>query len=170
MSDYTPLFTYIYIYIYIVIHKQTDCFVLLELVSVANQVWRSKPGSKPIQLYVRLSLRPLGQQAYHVGWENFKVLCSNSSSSRLFTFLYPIGYQRAQSFRRALHYASGHRKFLRQSAQPPWGSVYIYMYVYIYIYIYIYTKELWKINRYIYIYIYLCFYDGWLIYIYILIC
>ena len=43
----------------------------------------------------------------------------------MFTFLYPIGYQSAQFFRRALHYASGGLKFLRQSAQPPWGSVYI---------------------------------------------
>ena len=37
---------------------------------------------------------------------------------RLFTFLYPISYQSAQFFRRALHYASGSRQFLRQSAQP----------------------------------------------------
>ena len=50
---------------------------------------------------------------------------NSSSSVRLLTFLYPIGYQRAQFFRRGLHYASGDRKFLRQSAQPPWGSVYI---------------------------------------------
>ena len=58
---------YIYIYIYIYCHPETDCFVLSELFSVARHVGRSKPGSKPIQLYVRLSLRPLGQQAYHVG-------------------------------------------------------------------------------------------------------
>ena len=57
--------------------------------------------------------------------EIFKVLCNNSSSVRLFTFVYPIGYQSAQFFRRALHYANSGRKFLRQSAQPPWGSVYI---------------------------------------------
>ena len=115
---------YIYIYIYIYCHPQTDCFVLSELFSVVRYVGRSKPGSKPTQLYVRLSLRPLGQQAYHV-WlrELLRYLCSNSSC-RLFTFLYPIGYQSAQFFRRALHYASGGRKFLHQSAQPP----YIYIY------------------------------------------
>ena len=56
----------LYLYIYIYCHPQTDCFVLSELFSVARHVGRSKPGSKPIQLYVRLSLRPLGQQAYHV--------------------------------------------------------------------------------------------------------
>ena len=56
-----------------------------------------------------------------------KVLCSNSSSSsvRLFTFLYPIGYQSAQFFRRALHYASSGRQFLHQNAQPLWRSLYI---------------------------------------------
>ena len=37
---------------------------------------------------------------------------------------YPIGYQSAQFFRRALHYASGGRQFLRQRPQPPWGSIY----------------------------------------------
>ena len=73
------------IYIYIYCHLQTDCFVLSELFSVARLAGRSKPGSKPIQLYVRLSLRPLGQQAYHV----LRYLCSNSSSVRLFPFLIP---------------------------------------------------------------------------------
>ena len=58
---------YIYIYIYIYCHPQTDCFVLSELFSVARHAGRSMPGSKPIQLYVRLSLRPLGQQADHIG-------------------------------------------------------------------------------------------------------
>ena len=79
-------------------HPQTGCFILSELFSVARHVGRSKLGSKPIQLYVRLSLRLLGQQAYHV-WlrELLRYLCSNSSS-RLFTFLYPIGYQSAQFF------------------------------------------------------------------------
>ena len=105
-------------------HLLRDCFVLSEFFSMARHVGRSKPGSKPIQLYVRLSLRPLGQQAYHVWLREFlRYLCSNSSV-RLFTFLYPIGYQSTQFFRRPLHYASGGRKFLHQSAQPPWGSVY----------------------------------------------
>ena len=48
-------------------HPQTDCFVLSELFSVARHAVRSKPGSKPVQIYARLSLRPLGQQADHVG-------------------------------------------------------------------------------------------------------
>ena len=55
------------VYIYIYCHPQTDCFVLSELFSVARHAGRSKPGSKPVQLYVRLSFRPLGHQADHFG-------------------------------------------------------------------------------------------------------
>ena len=50
-------------------------------------------------------------------------LCSNSSSVRLFTFLYPISYHSVQFFRRALHYVSGGRQFLHRMLNPPWGSV-----------------------------------------------
>ena len=57
----------IQIYIYIYSHPQTDCFVLSELFSVARHAGRSKPGSKPVQLYVRLCFRPLVHQADHVG-------------------------------------------------------------------------------------------------------
>ena len=57
---------YIYIYIYIYCHPQTDRFVVSQLFSVARQVGYLKLGSKPSQLYVRLSIRPLGQQAYHI--------------------------------------------------------------------------------------------------------
>ena len=56
----------LHLFRHIYCHPQTDCFFLSELFSVARHVGRSKPGSKPIQLYVRLSLKPLGQQAYHV--------------------------------------------------------------------------------------------------------
>ena len=45
--------------LYIYCHPPTDCFVLSELFSVARQVGRSEPGSKPIQHYARLSLRLL---------------------------------------------------------------------------------------------------------------
>ena len=43
-------------YIYIYCHPQTNCFVLSELFSVARHAGRSIPGSKPVRLYVRLSL------------------------------------------------------------------------------------------------------------------
>ena len=52
----------VYIYIYIVIH----CFVVLQLFNLARHVGCSKLGTKPAQLYVRLSIRSLDQQAYHV--------------------------------------------------------------------------------------------------------
>ena len=38
-----------------------------QLFSVARHVGRLKLGSKPSQLYVRLSIRPHGLQVYHVG-------------------------------------------------------------------------------------------------------
>ena len=60
-------YIYIYIYIYICCHPQTGCFVVSQLFSVARHVGRLKLGSTPVQLYVRLSIRPHGQQAYHVG-------------------------------------------------------------------------------------------------------
>ena len=142
--------SYIYIYIYIYCHLQTDWFVVSQVFSVARHVGRLKLGSEPAKLYVRLSIKPLGQQAYHVGLGNCKVLCSNSSSSssvRMFTFL--TGYQNAQFGRRALHYTSGSRTFLRQRAQPPRGSVRIYIYIYIYIYIkfinWLNRNNLWEI-------------------------
>ena len=57
---------------------------------------------------------------------NFKVFLflETAAAAFVYIFLYPIGYQSAQFFRRALHYASGGRQFLRQRAQPPWGSIY----------------------------------------------
>ena len=149
LNTHTHTHTHTHIYIYC--HPQTDCFILSEFFyqnSVARHVGRLKPGSKPVQLYVRLTLRPLDQQVYHDGLGNYKVLYRNSSSSIcLFIFLYPTSYQSAQFFQRALHYASS---ILRQSAQLPWGEriychpqIYIYIYIYklIYIYIYIYIYE-----------------------------
>ena len=83
----TKILIYIYVYIYIYCHPQTDCFIVSQLFSVARLVGCLKLGSKPTQLYIRLSISPLGQQAYHVWLGNYKVLCRNSRSSvRLFTF------------------------------------------------------------------------------------
>ena len=47
--------------------------------------------------------------------------------------LYFTGYQSTQFVRRALHYASGSRKFLCQSAQSLWWSVSIRSYLSIYL-------------------------------------
>ena len=43
-----------------------DCFVVSQLFSVARHVGRVKLGSKPAQLYFKLSIIPLSQQANHV--------------------------------------------------------------------------------------------------------
>ena len=43
-----------------------------------------------------------------------------AAAAFVYIFLYPIGYQSAQFFRRALHYASSGRQ------------LYIYIYIYIY--------------------------------------
>ena len=53
-------------YIYTYRHPQTDCFVVSQLFSVARHVRRLKLGLKPAQLYVRLSIILLSQQANHV--------------------------------------------------------------------------------------------------------
>ena len=77
----------LYIYIYIYCHPQTDCFLVSQLFIVAKHVRRFKLGSKPVQLYVRLSIRPLGQKSVPRWLRNYKVLCNNSIHSvRLFTF------------------------------------------------------------------------------------
>ena len=61
-------YDYIYIYIYIYMSSTDSLFCSI---SVARHAERSKPGSKPVQLYVRLSFRPLGHQADHIGLGNF---------------------------------------------------------------------------------------------------
>ena len=58
---------YIHTHTYIYCHPQTDCFIVSQLFSVARHVGCLKLESKPTQLYVRLSIRPLGQRAYHIG-------------------------------------------------------------------------------------------------------
>ena len=135
---------YIYIYIYIYCHPQTDCSVVSQLFGMAIHAGHLQMGSKPSQIYVRLCIIPLSQQANHVSSEIIRhyileFFCLHFSLT---------GYQSAQFIRRALHYASGSRKFLRQSAQHPRGRVYIYIPTCKYIYIYIY------IEIYIYIYIF----------------
>ena len=56
----------IYIHTHIYSHPQTHCFVESRLFSLARHLERLKMGSKPAQLYVRLSIRPLCQQVYHI--------------------------------------------------------------------------------------------------------
>ena len=100
---------YIYIYIYIHCHPQTDCFVVSQLFSVATHVGRLNLGSKPAQIYVRLRIITFSQQANHV----ISGIIRHCGVAFVCLHLYLIGYQSAQFVRRALHYVSGSRKFLR---------------------------------------------------------
>ena len=81
--------TAIYIYIYIYILSSTDCFFVSQLFSVARHVGHLKLGSKPAQLYVRLSIKPLGQQAYHVS----KGIIRYSVTAAAFVCLHFIPYR-----------------------------------------------------------------------------
>ena len=114
---------HIYIYTHIYCHPQTHCFIVSQLISVARTRRMLKLGSKPTQLYVRLSIRPLDQQAYHVGLEIIRYYVATAAA--VFVCLHFLSYQSSQFVRIALHYVRGSCKFLRQSAQPPWRSVHI---------------------------------------------
>ena len=149
---HTHTHIYIYIYIYIYILSSTDCFVLSELFSVARQVGRSKPGSKPIQLYDRLSLRSLGQQAYLV-WlrELLRYLCSNSNAKGFKNFLNTgLNYHKCFLLdviviKKNENSINVHLFFNRDGGKK---SMYISESIYIYIYI--------SIKSYIYIHAYVC--------------
>ena len=129
---HTHTHTQIYIYIYIYSHPQTDCFVVSQLFSVARHVGRLKLRSKPAYLYVRHSIRPLGQQAYQVSLGNYKVLCSNSSSGvRLFTFYNLSDTRVLNSFEELC--------IMRAAAENSFARV---LNLSIYLYIYLYMIEL----------------------------
>ena len=53
-------------------HPLTDCFVVSQHLSVSRKVGRLKLGLNPAQLYVRLSIIPLSQQANHIRLEIIK--------------------------------------------------------------------------------------------------
>ena len=122
---------YIYIYIYIYCHPQTDCFVLSELFSVARHVGRSKPRSKPFQIYVRLSLRPLGQQAYHVWLREFLRYYVVTAAAVCFHFYTLSATRVLNSFEElCIMRAATENSFTR--VLNPHGGVYIYIYIYMY--------------------------------------
>ena len=60
------IYVCLYVYIYIYCHPQPDCFVGLQLISVARHAGRFKPGSKPTQLYVGLNILPNSHQAIYI--------------------------------------------------------------------------------------------------------
>ena len=123
--------TYTHTHIYC--HPQTDCFVLSELCNVARHVGCSKPGSKPIQLFVRLSLRPLGQQAYQV-WPREFLRYYVVTAAAVCLYFYTLSATRLlNSFEElCIMPAAAENSFTRVLNHH--GGAYIYIYVYIYIY------------------------------------
>ena len=82
-------YIYIYIYIYIYSHPQTNCFVLSELFSVARHAGRSKPWSKPVQLWtVFQTTRPPSGPRWLRGFWGIFFIFRNSSSSLCLHFFY----------------------------------------------------------------------------------
>ena len=102
----------IYMYTYIYCHPQTVSFVVSQLFCVVIHVGRLKLRSKPAQLYIRLSIIELSQQVNHIS----SGIIRHFVVSFIFWHFCLSRYQ---------HHASGSCKFLRQNAQPLWGSIYI---------------------------------------------
>ena len=149
-------YIYIYIYIYIYSHPQTDCFVVSQLFRVARHVGCSKLGSKPIQRYVRLNIRLLSQQAYHVGLGNYKVLCSNSSI-RLFTFI-PYRIPECSIRSKSFALCEWQLKIPSPECSTPMENI---VCLFLCVYIYLWCTFVFFVSEYIYIYIYnvyLCIY------------
>ena len=118
----------LYIYIYIVIHRQTVSFYQNSSVWLDTQDARSRdrnPSNFTLDWFSDHSATKRTTLAKGILRYLFIYLfLETAAAAFVYIFLYPIGYQSAQFFRRALHYARGGRQFLRQRAQPPWGSIY----------------------------------------------
>ena len=128
------------IYIYIVNHRQTASFYQNSSVWLDTQDARSRdrnPSNFTLDCVSdhsstkRTTLtKGILRYFYLFIYLFYFFFFFETAAAFVYILLYPIGYQRAQFFRRALHYASGGRQFLRQGAQPPWGSIYtIYIYI-----------------------------------------
>ena len=85
------IYIYIYICMYVCILSSTDCLVVSQPFSVARHVGCLKLGSKSTQLYARLSIRPFGQQAYHIGKGIIRYFVATAVA--MFVCLHFIPYQ-----------------------------------------------------------------------------
>ena len=118
---------YPYICVYIVIHRKTVSFYQNSSVWLDTQDARSRDRN-PSNFTLDCVPDNSSTKRTTLVKGNFKVFLflETAAAFVLHFFKYPIGYQSGQFFRRALHYASGGRQFLRQRAQPPWGSMCVY--------------------------------------------
>ena len=108
--------------IYIVIHRQIVSFY--QNSSVWLDTWDARSRDRnPFNFTFDSVLDRSANKRTTLAQGIFKVLCSNSSSVRSFTFLYPIGDQSAQFFRRALHYEeSCENKIIQNLINWSWNS------------------------------------------------
>ena len=100
------VYIYIYIYIYICSHPQ--------LFSVARHVGHLKLGLKPTQLYVRLCIRPLSQQVYHIVKGIIRYYVATAAAA--FVCLHFVPYQIPRGVMvKAMHCGIVVREFVLQS-------------------------------------------------------
>ena len=114
-----------YIYIYIVIHRQTASFYQNSSVWLDTQDARSR-NRNPSNFTIDKGFRPHNhkQTTLAKGIFRYFMFSKQQQLQPLFTFNHALSASRElNSFRKALHYANGGRQFLRQRAQPAWGSI-----------------------------------------------
>ena len=138
------LHTHTHIYIYIYSHPQTDCFVQSEHFSVASHVGRSKPGSKSFQLYVRLCLRPLGQQAYRIWLREFLRYYVITAAAICLHFYTLSAARGLNSFEELCIMRAADENSFTRVLNPHWGGLYIYIYIYICVCVCVYSKWSWR--------------------------
>ena len=148
INNYEEIFLFVlsislislFLFIYIYCHPHTDCFVVSQLFSVARHVGSLKLGSKPAQLDVRLSIRPLGQRVYHVCHYtlNIRYYVATTTEAAALVCLHFIPYRIPKCSLRSKSFALWKQqpKIPSPKCSTPIGKR-IYTYIYIYIYIYI---------------------------------
>ena len=110
----------VYIYIYIYCHPQTDCFILSELLSVARHIGPLSRDWNPSYIMLDLISDHSANKITKMAKGIIRYYIETAAAAAASICLHFLPYWLPECFRRALHYTSGGRKFLRQSAHPPW--------------------------------------------------
>ena len=119
--DVKGLYKYIYIYIYIFIHRQTVSLYHNSSVWLETEDAWSWDRNLP-----NVTLDLVSERSANVGFGNYKILGSNSSSSvHLYTFYTLLDTKVLNSFEELCIMRAAAENSFHQSAQPPWGNVYI---------------------------------------------
>ena len=96
---------------------------------MARHVGRLKLGSKPAQLYVRLCIRPLGQQAYHVAEGIIRYYLVTAAAAAFICLHFFIPYRIPESSIHSKSFALCEQQ--PKIPSPEWSTPYIYK-VYLY--------------------------------------